>query len=193
MAQPLHRQQTWRDVTVWLSRFAVRRNEFVFALLFLALFGSLSLLYHTARGTVVERVLIDVLTVQPSAAVIGFLTPADQVLAQGPRLVSPHGRLSILNGCEGIETMLLLIAAVLAFAAPWRDKIPGVVFGTLLIYTLNQARIVLLYYAFRHDREWFHLLHGYVFPMILVACAGLYFLWWVGRRVPTKDGTPAPV
>ena len=175
-----------------LARWPGRRNELVFALLFLAIFGALSLLYHTARGTAVERVLIDIITVKPSAAVIRFFTPADQVVAQGPRLVSPYGRLSILNGCEGIETMLLLIAAVLAFAAPWRDKIPGVVFGTLLIYTLNQARIVLLYYAFRHDREWFHLLHGYVFPMMLVACAGLFFLWWVGRRLPTTDATPAP-
>ena len=175
-----------------LARWPGRRNELVFALLFLAIFGALSLLYHTARGTAVERVLIDIITVKPSAAVISFFTPADQVVAQGPRLVSPYGRLSILNGCEGIETMLLLIAAVLAFAAPWREKVLGAVIGTLLIYTLNQARIVLLYYAFRHDREWFHLLHGYVFPMILVACTGLFFLWWVGRRVPTTDATPAP-
>lgn len=173
------------------ARWIARRNEWVFALLFLPLFGALSLLYHTARGTAVERVLIDILTVKPSAAVISFFTPADQVVAQGSRLVSPYVRLSILNGCEGIETMLLLIAAVLAFAAPWRDKILGVVVGTLLIYTLNQSRIVLLYYAFRHDRELFHLLHGYLFPMMLVAGAGFYFLWWVGRRLPTNVGTPA--
>jgi exosortase family protein XrtM len=165
-------------------------NEFTFALLFLTIFAVLSSLYAMARDTAIERLLIDTLTVKPSAVLITLFSPNEPVTAQGPRLVSPFARLSILNGCEGIETMLLLIAAVLAYAAPWRKKLLGVTMGTLLIYTLNQARIVLLYYAFRHDRELFHLLHGYVLPLILVASAGLFFLWWLGRRAP--DGTPAP-
>lgn len=174
-----------------LTHLAGSRREAVFALLFLAIFGVLSSLYGMVRDTAVERLLIDVLTVKPSATLIALFTSSEQVAAQGPRLVSPFGRLSILNGCEGIETMLLLIAAILAYRAPWREKVTGVAAGTLLLYTLNQARIVLLYYAFRHNRELFHLLHGYVFPLILVASAGFFFLWWISRRAP--HGAPAPV
>lgn len=165
-----------------LAPLAGFRREAVFALLFLTIFGVLSSLYAAARDTAIERVLIDELTVKPSAALIALLTPAEQVTAQGYRLVSPHVKLSVRNACEGIETMLLLAAAILAYRAAWRDKILGVVLGTLLIYALNQLRIVALFYAYRYDRALFEALHGYVAPVILIILGGVYFLWWLSRH-----------
>lgn len=174
------------------ARWAGLRNEFVFALLFLAIFATLASLYHASRGTVVERLLIDVVTVKPSAALIGFLTPSEQVVARGHLLVSPNARLSVLNGCEGIETILLLAAAILAYRAPWRQKVIGVLLGTLVIYALNQVRIVSLFYAFHYDREIFNALHGYVAPVILIILGGLYFLWWLSRLTPSSHETQSP-
>lgn len=159
----------------------------VFALLFLALFGLFHLLYESARGTPVERLLIDDLTVKPSVAAINLLTPSEHVTAKGHRLVSPYAKLSVLNGCEGIETMLLLIAAVVAYAAPWRTKAIGLLLGMLFVYTLNQIRIVSLYYAFRHNKELFFVLHGYLAPTLIIAAAGLYFLWWISRAQHLPD------
>lgn len=172
-----------------LGRF---RNEFAFALLFLAIFGVLSSIYAGARDTAIERVLIDELTVKPSATLIALLTPAEQVTAQGYRLVSPHARLSVRSACEGIETMLLLAAAILAYRASWRDKVAGVVLGTLLVYAFNQVRIVSLFYAFRYDRALFDALHGYVAPAILIILGGVYFLWWLSRHsIPRESASPA--
>jgi exosortase family protein XrtM len=168
-------------VTGFFSRLRACQPEWIFALLFLATFGALSALYGAARGTATERLLIDQLTVRPSAAAIALLTPGEKVVARGSQLVSPFARLSILNGCEGIETMLLLIAAIIAYAAPWREKLLAALLGVLLVYALNQIRIVSLFYAFHYDRQLFHLLHGVVAPLFLVACAGLFFLWWLSR------------
>jgi hypothetical protein len=43
---------------------------------FLLLYGGLQWLYQDARGGALERLLIDTLTVRPSAALIDWLIPA---------------------------------------------------------------------------------------------------------------------
>jgi hypothetical protein len=65
-----------------------------------------------------------------------------------------------------------------------------------LVFALNQTRIVGLFYAFRHDREQFDLLHTVVMPLVMVLVLGAFFFVWLGRvgRVGHKTaqgGTPA--
>ena len=155
-----------------------------FVALFVVVFFGCEVLYMQSRGAGFERVFIDTLTVKPSVALINWLTPGEQVSAQGPRLVSPLARLSVLNGCEGTEAMFLLIAAITAFAAPWRHKVIGALSGIVLVYVLNQMRIVVLYYSFRADKALFDLVHGTVGPSIIVLAACGFFFWWL-KQVPT--------
>ncbi len=152
-----------------------------FVVLFLACFLVLELAYYASRDTVVERMLIDDATVSPSAALINAINPAESVRAEGHRLVSPTVRLSVLNGCEGTETILLLIAAIIASAARWKHKLIGVLLGTALVYVVNQGRIAGLYYALRYDKLLFDMIHGYIGPTLIVIIAGLFFLWWVNH------------
>lgn len=167
-----------------------RFSEIRFAALFLALFFVFQLSYGQARGTVVERVAIDHATVAPSAALINLFTPAEQVRAEGHRLVSEGVRLSVLNGCEGTESLLLLCSAILAFRAPWKQKLIGMLLGGALVYAINQMRIVGLYYALRHDKGLFDAIHGYIGPTLIVVLACLFFLWWV-RRIGSYADRPA--
>jgi exosortase family protein XrtM len=161
-----------RDAPVWQGRSLTLLASFAVT------YGLLQWLYQEGRGTGVERLLIDTLTVRPSAAVIQWLTPWERVMAQGHSLVSPHARLNVLNGCEGTECLFLLWAAVLAYPAAWARRLNGLFFGTGLIYGLNQVRIVGLYYAARHDRELFQLLHGTLAPTLIILLACLFFLVW---------------
>ena len=156
-------------------------REATFTIGFLAVFGLLQVGYGLSRDTVIERAVIDVATIRPAAALIDTIAPSEEVRPDGHRLVSRHVRLSVLNGCEGTETLFLLIAAVVAFAAPWRHKLLGILLGGLLVYTLNQARIVALYFALRHDKPLFSMLHGYVGPTLIIILCCLFFLWWAGR------------
>lgn len=164
------------------------RTPAAYALLFLALFFTFQSLYQNGRDTRVVRFLIDDLTVAPSAVLILWLTPDEGVVAQGHRLVSPHVRLSVLNGCEGTEVMLLLAAAMLAFGMGRRRTLLGIIVGGLLVYVANQARVVALYYGLRFDRSLFEALHGYVAPTIVIAVAGLFFLYWVSHAEPRRAG-----
>jgi exosortase family protein XrtM len=84
--------------------------------------------------------------------------------------------------------MLLLAAAMLAFRMSWRRKLLGILAGGLLVYFTNQARIVALYYSLRFDRSLFEALHGYVAPIIAIAAAGLFVLYWVSHAEPSRTG-----
>ncbi len=163
----------------------------IFVALFIVVFFGCEALYMQSRGTSFERVFIDILTVKPSAALINWFSPDEGVSAQGSRLVSPFARLSVLNGCEGTEAMFLLIAAITAFAAPWRHKLRGALLGIGLVYVLNQIRIVVLYYSFRTDKALFDSIHGTIGPAIIVLVACGFFFWWL-KQIPTHAASPAP-
>lgn len=160
------------------------RSLLRFTLYFFIVFMLLQWAYQALADSAIYRFYLDVLTVRPSAGLLGLIVPQDGVLAQSHRLVWLGGGLSVLNGCDGVEVMQLLIAAFVAVAGHWRRRLLGAVIGLLLIYTLNQARIVGLYLAVRHDRAWFELLHGLVGPLIIIAVTTLFFAWWIGRYEP---------
>ncbi|HEY5603136.1 MAG TPA: archaeosortase/exosortase family protein [Gammaproteobacteria bacterium] len=146
---------------------------------FAGVFFALQWGYQQASGTVIEKAIIDVATVRPSAFMINQINPMEQVIAEGHRLVSPFAKLSVLNGCEGTESLFLIMAAILAFRAPWRHKLAGLALGVILIYLANQARIVSLYFALKSDPALFSALHGYVAPTLIIAVGCVYYLWWM--------------
>jgi exosortase family protein XrtM len=163
---------------------ARRRRPLRLLLIFLVTFFALQYAWEMSRGSLVERVVIDQATVAPAAWLIGSLLPGQDIRAEGHRLVSPQGRLNVLNGCEGLETLFLLMAAVLAYPFAWRSRLAGLLLATLLVYGLNQVRLVLLWHAFQQDRALFGLLHGTVLPLVMVAVCLLGFLWFVARNDP---------
>ena len=156
--------------------------EFRFALIFLLLFFALQYGYSACKGGIVEHWVIDIATVQPSTAIINFIAPDAHAQASGHRIVSPHGSISILNGCEGTETLFLLLAAMVAFNAPWKQKLEGMALGTLMIYGLNQLRIIALFFAAQQDRKWFDMLHGIIAPTLIIVLSVLFFLWWTSSN-----------
>jgi hypothetical protein len=84
--------------------------ELRFALVFLLVFSILQFGYSASRGSFFEWLVIDIATVRASAATINLIAPREQSQAKGHRIVSAQGGLNILNGCEGTESMFLLLA-----------------------------------------------------------------------------------
>ena len=76
---------------------------------------------------------------------------------------------------------MLLMAAFITASGTWRMRFTGIALGMLLIYVLNQVRIVALYFSVRHDTALFELIHGVVGPLAIIAVACLFFAWWIGR------------
>ncbi|MBK8118765.1 MAG: archaeosortase/exosortase family protein [Sulfuritalea sp.] len=147
-------------------------------LIFLVVFTSLQALWGQARGTAVERLLIQHATVGSAVALIGLMTPQIRAHADGTRIRAAGGGLNILNGCEGVEVLFLLAAAFAAAPLPARRRWLGLASGIVFVFALNQARILALFYAYRSDRSLFDLLHGTAAPVILIALTAMFFLAW---------------
>ena len=145
-------------------------------------FVVLQTLWGQARGSALERLWIDTATVKTAVALIDLLSPELQAVAQGSRIRAPGGGINILNGCEGTDVLFLLAAAFLAFPMPRRSRLAGFGLGIVLVYLLNEARILALFYAYRSDRALFDVLHGLVAPLVLIAAVAAYFYAWAYRQ-----------
>lgn len=143
--------------------------------IFLGVFAILQWAWGEARDTWVERLVIHEATVKPATALVQILTPEANAKPVAASIKAPGGGLNILNGCEGTEVMFLLIAAFAAVRLGWRHKLIGLGLGLALVFVLNQARILALFYAFRNERSLFDLLHTTVLPAVLIAAVALYF------------------
>lgn len=158
---------------------------------FVVLFALLLAGYESARGTLLERFVVEEATVATAAGVIRAIDPALPVRAEGPRLVAPGGGLVVLAGCEGVDVLLLLAAAIAVAPMSWRARFAGLATGALLVFTLNQVRVVGLFYAFRVDRELYASLHGVVTPLAMALAAGAFFVAWHARFAIPRPAGPA--
>lgn len=161
--------------------------------LFVGLFAGLQWSYAQMSGTWLERWVIDGLTVLPAAALLGAVDPSLGVTASGPRLVAAGGGLNVLNGCEGTDIAFLLSSAMAVAPLSAARRFVGAAAGLALVFILNQARIIALFYAYREQPSSFDLLHGFVAPLTLVVACTAFFLFWLGRfGVRTVGDAPAP-
>ena len=99
-------------------------KELRFALLFLFTFCVLHYAYSSSRDGLVEHFVIDVATVCPSAAIINLIDPEESYGQRPAHRFSSRFRYDT-QWCEGTETVFLLIAALAAFQASWKNRLKG--------------------------------------------------------------------
>ena len=92
---------------------------------------------------------------------------------------------AIAPGCDGIEAVIILISAVLAFPSPWKHKLAGIAIGFVAIQALNLVRIISLFYMGQWSQvafDWFHL---YLWQALIVLDALAVWLIWL-RYLPRR-------
>ncbi len=100
---------------------------------------------------------------------------------------------SIEPGCNGVEAMIVLLAAILAFPAPWLYKLKGLFWGFIAIQGMNLLRIISLFYLGQWSRELFDWAHLYIWQALIMLDALVVFLIWI-RYLPASDhdaGSPS--
>ena len=161
------------------------RGSLLPAARFLLVLVGLQLAWHFARGTALERMVIDRATVGTAVDLIHRIQPGLAVSAAGARIQAPGGGINVLNGCEGTEVLFLLFAAVAAAHLSWRARVTGLLLGMVWVFALNQLRLLALFFSYRSDRVLFDQLHGMVAPLLLVALVVIFFhglTAWDARR-----------
>ena len=102
-----------------------------------------------------------------------------QIVAVGSHLQSPQASINVLFGCEGTDVLMVLAAALLVSPVRWKDRLAGLLAGTLTVFLLNQARVLALFFALRSHRIWFGPIHGLIAPLFVVALVTAFFLFWL--------------
>lgn len=88
---------------------------------------------------------------------------------------------TVVEGCNSISVIILFISFIVAFAGKFKDTLLYVISGSVLIYSVNLLRIVILsigLYNYPWRRE---ILHTVVFPLIIYGMVFLLWMFWVNR------------
>jgi len=97
---------------------------------------------------------------------------------------------SIEPGCNGVEAMIVLLAAIIAFPAPLAYKLKGLLWGFVAVQGMNLLRIISLFYLGQWSRELFDWAHLYIWQALIMLDALVVFLVWI-RFIPLSQPTGA--
>lgn len=97
---------------------------------------------------------------------------------------------AILAGCNGIEAMICLTAALLAYSATWVQRLWGLFLGYLAIQILNILRIISLFYLLQWDKQWFEWAHLYIWQGLIFLDVLIVFIIWIRWVVKHKQPKP---
>ena len=159
---------------------SARRRSTLFLVRFLAL---LVVFYFIIASHPVNDAVIVPFTAgiaRAAAAVLNLL--GEKVTVDGTQIRSGRFAVEIENGCNGVETALLFGSAVLAFPAPWRRRLAGLLLGFVAIQAINLVRVVSLFWIGAHRPAFFSSSHTVVWQSIVVLCGVLLFLAWASRE-----------
>lgn len=97
---------------------------------------------------------------------------------QGSVIKLPSIALDVRFGCNGLEAVMIYAVAVIAFPAPWKNKLIGIVGGFVVIQVINILRIASLAYSAIHFKSLFEYIHIYVAQGLMIAVSlGIFFVY----------------
>ena len=93
------------------------------------------------------------------------------------------------NGCSGLEAVILICAAVLAFPTTWKMRLIGVLGCSAAIISVNLVRIISLFYIGQYSMEWFEWAHLYAWDIVIMVDGVIAILLWIRYAI---SRTPQP-
>jgi len=120
-----------------------------------------------------------------SVWIVGLFDPHAIAYGKILRSTSSDFAISIERGCNGVEAVIILVSAMLAFPAPWKHRLIGIGLGFAAIQALNLVRIISLFYLGQWNKVWFDWFHLYLWQALIVLDALVAFLVWL-RYLPRE-------
>jgi exosortase/archaeosortase family protein len=122
------------------------------------------------------------LTLRTLQVVLGlFRMPVQRV---GSALYVAGTSIEIVSDCSPHMPYLIYAAVVLAFPAPWRQRLRGLIGGAVVIHAFNTARILVLIGILATKREWFEFAHVYLWQTGTVFAVFATFALWLRSTAP---------
>ena len=122
-----------------------------------------------------------------SAWIVTVVDPNVAAAGKILRSTTNNFAVSIEAGCNGVEATIVLVAAVLAFPAPWRSRLIGLAAGIIAVQGLNIVRVISLFYLGQWNTQVFEWAHLYVWQALIMLDVLIVWLVWV-RTLPRASG-----
>ena len=165
-----------------------RREQVLFLVVFAVLVvGGFTLLsVHWVNDHLVEPFTAWV------ARASGWLLAAlgQEIVRDGTILRSPDFAVNIENGCNGLETMLIFLAAVLAFPARWSARLSGLALGIVAIQAVNLVRVAALFLTGAYFPSFFDTSHTVVWQTVVILSGVLLWLLWAATLARPRRPEP---
>ena len=87
----------------------------------------------------------------------------------------------IIEGCNGISVIILFLSFIAAFSRKLKITFIYMLSGSVLLYTVNLLRIVILTIGLYHYPEYNDVFHSVIFPLIIYGLVFLLWIFWVNR------------
>lgn len=158
---------------------------------FARFFGVLLLLFGLELTVLAQRVVVEPWTsslTHLSALVARAVFPGVSASSNVLTDASTGFAVAIIPGCNGIEAVIVLAAAMLAFKTSWRHRIIGLLGGFLAVQTLNVARVVSLFALGIWRRDLFDFAHLYLWQLLIMVDVLIVWLLWLQFLPCGKDG-----
>ena len=111
------------------------------------------------------------------------------VFAAGTVIRSPRFAIDVQNGFNGVEAVILLCAAILAFPATLRSRLVGLAIASVTIELLNVVRLSSLFWLGEHHRAIYDFVHVAVWQsLVILAAISIFVLWsWKFAEKPLAE------
>jgi exosortase H (IPTLxxWG-CTERM-specific) len=114
-----------------------------------------------------------------------------ETTAQGVTIQGSQFAVRVQRGCDPLEPIVLLGAAIMAFPAALGKKLGGFFCGAVVLFGLNLLRVASLYLAGGMRPGWFETVHQEVWPALFVVFALLLWVFWVAWTLRSAKGADA--
>jgi exosortase H (IPTLxxWG-CTERM-specific) len=102
----------------------------------------------------------------------------EPIVVAGTVIRTSSFALDVRNGCNAVEAMMLLAAAMIAFPATLRSRLAGLLVASAAIQIVNVVRVSSLIWLGQHHRGAFDVMHVAVWQTIVILAAVGMFVYW---------------
>ena len=121
-----------------------------------------------------------------ASKVLGLI--GEKTKVEGDNIIGDIFKVSIKGGCDGMEATALYIIAVLAIPlVSFKEKLPALYYGLLILFVLNIIRIALLYFAGLYWPKAFEFMHLQGGVIIFTMISIIMWLIWVNKILLKKQ------
>jgi len=97
----------------------------------------------------------------------------------GENILLSSSILEVKFGCNGLEAVLILVAAILAYTTEFKVKLLWLFKGIFFLMMFNFLRLLILSFVLNNYREYFNFMHDYVTQDIMIFVAIIIFILFI--------------